>query len=270
METTSAKWIVISLGGSLIYPKEQDSEYVSRFVDLIKSKLPVVESDGMDAVRGASGARDQGVVSYSAGTNERSNKEMRHSGGFNFAVITGGGYLARKMQEELRTAHADVTTKELDNVGIVATRANAVYVRNAFGDVAEADIFLDPTNLALTGKPVLVGGGWKPGHSSDGSAVGLAKTLGAKCVINLSNIDYVYTADPRTNPDAVKIEKTNWSDFRKLLPEEWNPGINAPFDPVAAQMAEELGLEVVVMNGKNLENLGNYIDGNEFIGTIIQ
>lgn len=229
METTSAKWIVISLGGSLIYPKEQDVEYVQRFVDLIKSKLT----------------------------------------SHDFAVITGGGFLARKMQEELRTAHADVTTKELDNVGIVATRANAVYVRNVFGDVAEADIFLDPTNLALSGKPVLVGGGWKPGHSSDGAAVGLAKTLGAKRVINLSNIDYVYTADPRTNPEAEKIERSNWADFRKLLPEEWYPGSSAPFDPVAAQMAEELDLEVVIMNGKNLENLENYIDGKEFIGTVI-
>lgn len=230
MENTSAKWIVISLGGSLIYPKEQDSEYVSRFVDLIKSKLAT----------------------------------------HNFAVITGGGFLARKMQEELSIAHADVAIKELDNVGIVATRANAVYVRNVFGDVAEEDIFLDPTSLTLSGKPVLVGGGWKPGHSSDGSAVGLAKTLGARCVINLTNIDYVYTADPRTNPDAVKIEKTNWSDFRKLLPEEWHPGTNAPFDPVAAQMAQELGLEVIVMNGKNLENLENYLDGKEFMGTVIQ
>lgn len=231
METTSAKWIVISLGGSLIYPKEQDTEYVQRFVDLIKSKLD--------------------------------------TGEFKFAVITGGGCLARKMQEELKSAHADVITKELDNVGIAATRANAVYVRNVFGGIAEADIFLDPTNLALTGKPVLVGGGWKPGHSSDGSAVGLAETLGAKCVINLSNIDYVYTADPRTNPDAEKIEKSNWIDFRKLLPEEWHPGSSAPFDPVAAQMAEELGLEVVIMNGKNLENLERYIDGKEFIGTVI-
>ncbi len=229
MENDQQNWIVISLGGSLIYPKERDTEYVDHFVDLIKSKIPA----------------------------------------HHFVVITGGGYLARKMQDEMRATHADVTNKELDMVGIAATRANAVFVRNVFGDVAEPEIFLDPTKLDLSGKPVLVGGGWKPGHSSDGSAVGLAQTLGAKKLINLSNIEYVYTADPRTNPDAVKIEKTNWKDFRKLLPTEWNPGISAPFDPVAAKMAEDLGLEVVVMNGKNLENLENYLDGKEFIGTVI-
>ena len=121
----------------------------------------------------------------------------------------------------------------------------------------------------LKDKKILVGGGWKPGHSSDGSAVALAQTLGAKKLVNLSNIDYVYTADPRKDPNAQKIEKINWVDFRKLLPEGWNPGISAPFDPIAAQMAQELNLEVVVMNGKNLVNLENYIEGKEFIGTVV-
>ncbi len=230
METHESNWVVISLGGSIIYPKERNIEYVKKFAELIKSK-----------------------------TSE--NK---------FAVITGGGYLARKMQEDLREKNPEVSTEALDIVGIDATRENAEFVRNIFGDIAELEIFLDPTDVSLTGKSVLIGGGWKPGHSSDGSAVGLAKTLGSKCVINLSNIDYAYTADPRRNPDAIKIEKSNWADFRKILPKEWAPGISVPFDPVAAEMAEELGLEVVIMNGNNLGNLENYLDGKEFIGTVVK
>lgn len=222
-------WTVISLGGSLIYPLEQDADYVEKFVDLIRQKVP----------------------------------------GSNFAIITGGGYLARKYQQALRVKDPTVGNDELDVVGIQATRENAEFVKTFFGDLAETDIFFDPNNLKLSGKPVLVGGGWKPGRSSDDSAVAVAKTLGAKKLINLSNIDYVYTADPRTNPDATKIEKSSWADFRKLLPETWNPGINAPFDPVAAKVAEAIGLEVAVMNGKNLENLSAYLDGKEFVGTVI-
>jgi uridylate kinase len=223
-------WIIISLGGSLLFKNDlHDDAYITAFVDLIKSK----------------------------------------TGTKNFAVITGGGTLARKMQEELKIKNPSATPDELDWVGIEATRANAKIVRDAFGDIAEVDIFMDPHSPILTGKSVLVGGGFRPGHSSDGASVVLAQTLGAKKLINLSNIDYVYTADPRTNPDAIKIEESNWADFRKLLPEEWAPGINAPFDPVAAKMAEELGLEVAVMNGKNLENLSNYFDEREFVGTVI-
>lgn len=214
----------------MLYPKDQDTEYIQRFVELIKKK----------------------------------------SENNNFAIITGGGYLARKYQQELHESGIVVTSDALDLVGIKATRENARIVRDVFGDFAEPEILSDPTKITLTDKPVLVGGGYKPGHSTDGATVVLAKSLGAKKLINLSNIDYVYTADPRTNPNAVKIEKSNWTDFRKLLPEEWSPGINAPFDPVAARMAEELRLEVAVLNGKNLENLSNYIDGKEFVGTVIR
>jgi uridylate kinase len=54
------------------------------------------------------------------------------------------------------------------------------------------------------------------------------------------------------------------------LPEKWDPGLNTPFDPVAAKEAEKIGLEVVVMNGKKLKNFENYLDGKEFIGTKIK
>ncbi len=229
MDSSNKNWVVISLGGSLVYPKDQDADYVRRFVELIKSKTSTS----------------------------------------NFAIITGGGYLARTYQEALREENPMASNDELDTVGIEATRENAEFVRMAFGDVAEASIFIDPNTLELSGKPVIIGGGWKPGRSSDDSATAVARTLGAKKLINLSNIDYVYTADPRKDPNAVKIEKSSWADFRKLLPETWDPGANVPFDPIAAKVAEEIGLEVAVMNGKNLENLSAYLDGKEFVGTVI-
>jgi uridylate kinase len=227
METKN--WTVISLGGSLIAPKEVDAEYLKSFASLIK--------------------------------NETAN-------GSHFAIITGGGHIAREYRDALIAAGVTDNT-ELDLVGIAATRMNAVLLQKILGSISESEIFLDPTKVLPTDKLVMVGGGWKPGHSSDGAAVGLAKQLGATKLINLSNIEYVYTADPRTNPEAAPIEKISWDEFRKLLPTEWSPGINAPFDPIAAKMAQEMNLEVAVMNGKNLENLKNYLDGKEFVGTVI-
>ena len=229
METDKPNWIVVSLGGSILCPDRVDIDYIKSFVQLVKDNV---------------------------------------AKGLSFAIITGGGKIARDYRDAL-LASGITDTHILDLKGIDATRYNAELIRYSFGDLAEPKIFLDPTSLTLSGKKILVGGGWKPGHSSDGSAVALAQTLGAKKLVNLSNIDYVYTADPRKDPNAQKIEKINWVDFRKLLPEGWNPGISAPFDPIAAQMAQELNLEVVVMNGKNLVNLENYIEGKEFIGTVV-
>ncbi|MEK7183262.1 MAG: hypothetical protein AAB776_01365 [Patescibacteria group bacterium] len=34
----------------------------------------------------------------------------------------------------------------------------------------------------------------------------IAQLLDAKCVINMSNIDFVYSDDPRTNPEAKAIQ----------------------------------------------------------------
>lgn len=163
----------------------------------------------------------------------------------------------------------EVDTETLDILGIATTRLNAFLLRYAFGDYAEPDIILDPTEPIAMTRPIIIAGGWKPGHSSDGAAVGLAKTLGAKTILNLSNIDYVYTDDPRKNLEAEPIRDIVWEEFQKMFPAEWAPGANAPFDSVAAQMASELDLEVVVMNGRNLSNLQNYLNDEEFFGTVI-
>ena len=142
-------------------------------------------------------------------------------------------------------------------------------MRLSFGDLAYEKIIMDPDDIPNTDKSILLGGGWRPGNSSDMAAVHAAISIGAKKIINLSNIDYVYDKDPRKYPDAVRIEKISWADFRTLLPSEWDPGLSSPFDPIAAKEAEYLGIEVAIMNGKNIENLKNYLDGQEFLGTVI-
>jgi len=62
----------------------------------------------------------------------------------------------------------------------------------------------------------------------------------------------------------------NWQEFFQLVGEDWQPGMNAPFDPIASKLAQELKLEVVILNGKNTQNLSDYLNGKNFIGTIIK
>ena len=115
----------------------------------------------------------------------------------------------------------------------------------------------------------MVAAGWKPGWSTDYIAVLLAKRFKARKLVNLSNIDYVYTADPRTNPEAKKTEYIKWSEFRKIIPKKWNPGLSSPFDPVASKEAEKIGLEVAIINGKKLGELDNFLNDKKFVGTLI-
>jgi len=222
--------IVISLGGSLIVPEEIDCLWIKNFKDMIEKYV----------------AR-----------------------GYRFILISGGGKTARKYQNAAKEI-AGLTGDDLDWLGIHATRINAHLIRTIFRTLAHPQIIKNPNEKVNFKEKILVAAGWKPGFSTDYDAVLLAKQFDVKKIINLSNIDYVYDKDPRKFKDARKIEDISWKDFRKIVGDKWDPGLNAPFDPVASKESEKLGLEVAIMNGKNLENIENYLDKDKFVGTVIK
>lgn len=185
-------------------------------------------------------------------------------------IIIGGGHPARVFQETYR----DVIQEEADHdsqdwIGIMATRLNAQLVKALFGDYCQDEVVTDPTAVVSMKGRVLVGAGWKPGFSTDYDAVLLAEHFGAKRVLNLSNIHKVYTADPKKDHKAKPLDRISWDDYRLLCGNEWTPGMNAPFDPVASKKAHEMGLDVIVADGRNLENLSKILSGDEFVGTVI-
>lgn len=55
-----------------------------------------------------------------------------------------------------------------------------------------------------------------------------------------------------------------------MVGNKWSPGLNAPFDPIASKLAQVENIKVAIMNGKNLKNLENYLEGKKFKGTIIK
>jgi len=224
--------IVMSVGGSLIVPDQIDTNFLSKFKNLIH--------------------------------------EQATNSGRRFIIIAGGGRTARRYQDAAATV-TDLESDDLDWMGIHATRLNGHLLRTIFRDIAYPIMIKNPDEIldAPKNEKVIIAAGYRPGCSTDLRAIQIAERVKAKKVINLSNTDYVYTDDPRTNPDAVKIEDINWADFRKLIPEEWSPGLSAPFDPVAARAAEAKDIEVAQINGLKLDALSDYLEGGTFVGTRI-
>ncbi|MCJ7687048.1 MAG: UMP kinase [Desulfobacteraceae bacterium] len=184
-----------------------------------------------------------------------------------FMIICGGGKICRNYQNAAKEI-ADVSKEDLDWIGISATRLNAELVRSIFGEEAYQKVIHDPYEQIDSSKRVIIGAGFEPGSSTDLRAVQLAKRFGAARVINMSNIDYVYSADPKIDPDAERLTEIAWSEFRKLVGDEWDPGLNMPFDPIASREAAQLGLEVIVI-GNNIANLEKLLKGDPFRGTTI-
>ena len=183
-----------------------------------------------------------------------------------FAIICGGGATARNYQDAGRIL--GFSPEELDWIGIHATILNAALVKSLFPD-SHDEIISDPTAPILTDKRIIICSGWKPGFSTDLDAVKIAHNLGAQTVINLSNISHVFDKDPKKDDSAEKIERMSWKDYLKIVGTSWTPGMNAPFDPIAAQEAQEHRIEAAIMDGKDISNLASFLDGKGFQGTLL-
>lgn len=230
MKTNSPK--ILSVGGSIIIPKTGfDIEFLKQFRQMILDRT----------------------------------KKGEH-----FILIIGGGATARLYQQGAKDATPALTNKDLDWVGIHTTILNAQFVRFLFKGYAHEELVGNPAKKIKTNKKIIIGAGYEPGCSTDMDAVLLAKTYGAKELLNLSNIEYVYTKDPNKFPDAEKIEQINWKKFRKdIVGNSWTAGKNAPFDPVASKLAEKLKLTVKILQGTNLVEVNKALSGEVFRGTTI-
>ena len=225
--------IILSLGGSLIVPNGGiDTKFLQDFNTFIRTQI--------------------------AQYNRR------------FIIVAGGGATARSYRDAGNEVIGKVTRDDLDWLGIHATRINAHLIRTIFKDIAYLKI-IDQYDRMAPGikEPVVVAAGWKPGWSTDYCAVLLARMHKAKVLINLSNVDMVYTADTRIDKNARPIERTTWKYFRRLIGSEWTPGMNVPWDPIAAREAQKLGLTVIVLRGTNITNMEKLMTGKKFRGTVI-
>jgi uridylate kinase len=222
--------VIISLGGSIIVPDDVDVAFLKRFRGLVL-------------------------------------KHVR--AGKRFIIIAGGGMVCRRYQAAAAKI-AKLTKEDLDWLGIHSTRFNAHLLRTIFRDYAHPKVIKNPTEKVRFREKILIGAGWKPGCSTDYDAVIMARNFKAKRLANLSNINYVYDKDPKYHRGARPIKEMSWSAFRKIVGNKWDPGANLPFDPVASREAQKLGLEVAIVNGRDLKNLDRYLSGKSFRGTVIK
>ena len=235
------EWLVLDVGGSIIAPAHcegPDLPFVSAFLNFLYKWLL------------------QSPVRY-------------------VALVVGGGITARQYQKE---AAGFLSHDALDWLGIRATHLNGEYVRLLAAERTAKEAFVkQPLLMEYDKLPpimefgrIVVGGGWKPGFSTDYDSVLLAEYVGAKRLLCLSNIGQIYDDDPSKNPGAKPLTSLDWATYQKITSKEWSPGLSVPFDPVATDYASKLGLELVFADGRNLDNLELILNRKDFIGTTVR
>ncbi len=194
-------------------------------------------------------------------------KVILHHKDKQFVIICGGGTTAREYQQAAKKL-GPVAQKDLDWIGIAATKLNAELLRSFFGPIAYERVVENPTEPPDTDHRIIVVGGWQPGCSTDMDAAYLAQYLDCYRIINMSNVDYVYDKDPKKYKNAKKFKKIEWKDFLRIVGPVWKPGIHAPFDPVASKYAAQRKMKVAVI-GPSMKELDNLLREKEFKGTLI-
>ena len=221
--------VVVSIGGSILVPGNRDSDYIKKLAHML----------------------------------EEAHKKVQ------IVVVCGGGKIARYYTETGKELGGD--TYQLDMLGIGITRLNAGLLAISLGDLSSTDIPLTTENAARrsASKNIVIMGGTEPGHTTDAVSAMVAKEMHADRIINATSVDAVYSDDPKKDPDAKRFSRLTIKELGDLVYKEHGAGRSSVFDPLGVKIASEEKIDILIVDGRDLDDLKNAILGNGIKGTFI-
>lgn len=190
--------------------------------------------------------------------------------GHDIVIVVGGGSEARKYIAAMRALGA--SEGYCDEIGIRVSRVNARLLINALKGMVYP---IPPRTLeemlqAGSSRRAVVLGGLQPGQSTNAVAAIAAEMLGANILINATDVDGIYTADPNINPNAEKFDEITTENFFQLIDKRDSnfAGKYQLFDILALKIVERSKINTHFISGKNPENILKVVKG-EKLGTRI-
>ncbi len=222
--------VVVSLGGSVLVPGDEDARHLRDLVALLR--------DASAKVR--------------------------------LFAVTGGGRVARYYIETGRDL--GIPEPRLDELGIGITRMNARLLGAALGGRANrepATTYAEAARLARR-LPIVLMAGTRPGHTTDLVSASLARFVGAARIVNATSVDGVYTADPKKDASARRLDRVSFEELARLAGKGHHAaGPSVVFDPVAARALVRDRIPLSVVSGRDLVSLRAAILGRAFRGTLV-
>src|SRR5216117_3089493 len=189
--------------------------------------------------------------------------------GNQLVLVAGGGENARTYIATARKLGGDESTCDL--LGIQITRANAELVRLALGSVASSKIpttLSDLPHFVGSGKAVVMGG-LQPGQSTNAVAALAAEITHSDFLVNATDVEGVYTADPKKNPKAKMLRSVS---VDKLLSWAMAGDVYAGkyelLDPVALKIMQRARIPTRFVSLDDPSNITSALRGRD-IGTLV-
>ena len=190
--------------------------------------------------------------------------------GTQVAVVCGGGNIWRGRQG------GKMDRVRADRMGMMATVMNAVALQDSFIEAGLDAVVMTAVGIQgvgeaydrdkavgylESGKVVIFGAGTgSPYFSTDTGALLRAAEIGADVSLFAKNIDGVYTADPRKDPSAVKLDNITYD---RIISERL--GV---IDLAAAMFGLENKMTVLLFGLADPENIVRAVSGEQ-IGTLL-
>jgi uridylate kinase len=190
------------------------------------------------------------------------------------AIVVGGGNIFRG----LKGASRGMDRPTADNMGMLATVINALALQDALEDIGQPTRVQSAIHMSQVAEPyirrratrhlekgrvvIFAAGTGNPYFTTDTTAALRAAEIAAGVILKgtHSGVDGVYTADPRTNPDAVKYERITYIDVI-------NQGLKI-MDSTAITFCRDNKLPIVVFDVLKPGNIHRALVGEQ-IGTLV-
>lgn len=198
-------------------------------------------------------------------------KEVAEKTNVEIAIVVGGGNFWRGRSN----MHMDRCTS--DHIGMLGTTMNSLALNDAFKQlgfesrvqtgiemrqVAEFYIKNRADRHLKKGRIVIFGcGTGSPFFSTDTAAALRAAEINAEIVLKATNVDGIYTADPKKDKTATMLDEVTYIDVL-------NKKLNV-MDSTATSLCMDNQIPILVYNMNTKGNLLRIIEG-EKIGTIVK
>ncbi len=192
------------------------------------------------------------------------------SRGYEIALVIGAGNIWRGRQSD------DMDRQTADRMGMLATVINSLYMKDAIVRAGRDCIVMTAVPMSpfaeeytsekareylSEGKIVILGAGLGiPFLSTDTTGAVRAAEIEADAMFMAKNVDYIYTDDPRKNPDAKRLERVKASEVLAL-------NLKA-IDATATAFCLSTGMPIHVFGLKDPRDILRAIEG-ERVGTVI-
>ncbi len=182
------------------------------------------------------------------GVSSYSNVVERISERCSIGAVVGGGEVARKYIDIARQLGCGEAV--CDDLGISVTHLNAQLLASSI----DGGFFVENHKKAneiinRDGTPIM--GGTVPGHTTDAVAAVLAEYIDADLLVYATNVDGVYTKDPKKE-GARRFEKMSYDELIDVaIKDKRKAGGSAVIDFLAARFIERSNIKTLVLDGGN-------------------